>query len=508
MQATSNRSKTNRPMIPSSVRSFIDGESWAQAASAATIPCISPADESVLTELHEADQHQVDAAVASARRAFDSGPWPRMSVAERKRILLQIQQKIVDHADELARLESIDAGLPLQGVVLGHVPRAAINFEFFAEVISQGAGEAYTQTHPYLSYVSREPVGVGALIGPWNISLGLCTMKIASCIAFGNTCVIKPSEYTPLSMRRFVELMHETDIPAGVVNLVNGSGQITGDALVSHPDIDVVSFTGGTETARVIMRSAAEYLKPVAFELGGKSANIICASANLERALDGALFSIFSNNGEQCLAGSRVLVQRTIADEFIGRFVARTKNIRVGDPLNPETELGPLCYAGHLKKVLSYVDIARKEGDELLTGGKRHADFERGYYIEPTAVLAKSNKSRVCQEEIFGPFASFIVFDDVDEAISIANDSDFGLVGYIWSEDLPTVMKVSRSVRAGTIWANTPMTREMRAPFGGYKSSGIGRDSARDCMEFFTEAKTTTLPTEDFSFQRFGDQES
>jgi acyl-CoA reductase-like NAD-dependent aldehyde dehydrogenase len=508
MQVMSTGSKTKRPKIPSSVTSFIDGESWTQDASVSTIPCISPADESVLTELHEADQDQVDAAVTAARRAFDSGAWPRLSVAERKRILLQIQQKIIEHSDELARLESVDAGLPLQGVALGQVPRAAINFEFFAEVISQGAGEAYTQTHPYLSYVTREPVGVGALIGPWNVSLGLCTMKIASCIAFGNTCVIKPSEYTPLSMRRFMELLHETDIPAGVVNLVNGSGQVTGDALVSHPDVDVVSFTGGTETARIIMRSAAEGLKPVAFELGGKSANIICASANLERALDGALCSIFSNNGEQCLAGSRVLVQRSIADEFIDKFVARAKNIRVGDPLNPETEIGPLCYEGHLNKVLSYVDIAREEGDELLTGGKRHADFERGYYFEPTAVLATGNKARVCQEEIFGPFASFIVFDDVDEAISIANDSSFGLVAYVWSEDLPTVMKVSKNVRAGTIWTNTPMTRELRAPFGGYKSSGIGRDSARDCMEFFTEAKTTTLPTEDFSFQRFGTQES
>jgi acyl-CoA reductase-like NAD-dependent aldehyde dehydrogenase len=492
------------PKIPSAIPGIVDGMPAEAESVAKRIPCISPADESVLTQLIEADVGAVDIAVAAARRAFDHGSWPRMSVAGRQRSLMQIQQKILDHAEELARLECMDAGLPLQSIRAAHVPRAAMNFSFFAEVIGQEAGETYTQTEPYLSYVTREPAGVGVLIGPWNMSLGLCTMKIASCIAFGNTCVVKPSEYTPLSMHRFVELIHETDIPPGVVNLVNGRGQVTGNALTRHSDVDRISFTGGTETAARIMTSGAAQLTPVAFELGGKSANIITNTANIDRALDGALVSIFSGNGQQCLAGSRILVQRSIADAFIEKFVARCRNIRVGDPMSPKTEIGPLCYAEHLSKVLSYVDIAREEGGELLTGGKRHPDFDRGFYMEPTAMLASGNQTRVCQEEIFGPFAAFLHFDDIDEAISIANDTSFGLVAYIWSEHQPTIMKVSREIRAGTIWVNTPMTRELRAPFGGYKLSGIGRDSARDCMSFFTEAKTTTIPLTDFTMPQFG----
>lgn len=492
------------PKIPAAIPSIVDGRPVETDASATTIPCISPADEAVLTELHEADAGTVDAAVAAARRAFDHGRWPRMGVAERQHILMQIRQTIVDHADELAHLECIDAGLPLKSVTAMHVPRAAMNFSFFAEVIGQEAGETYTQTEPYLSYVTREPAGVGALLGPWNMSLGLCTMKIASCIAFGNTCVVKPSEYTPLSMHRLVELIHETDLPPGVVNLVNGRGQVTGSALTNHADIDRISFTGSTATGALIMAGSGAQLTPVAFELGGKSANIIADTANLDRALDGALFGIFNGNGQQCLAGSRILVQRSIADAFIAKFVERCQNIRVGDPLHPDTEIGPLCYEAHLNKVLSYVDIAHAEGGELLTGGKRHADFDRGFYMEPTAVLASGNQTRVCQDEIFGPFAAFLIFDEIDEAISIANETRFGLVAYIWSEHMPTIMKASREIRAGTIWVNTPMTRELRAPFGGYQLSGIGRDSATDCMNFFTEAKTTTIPLADFTMQQFG----
>jgi acyl-CoA reductase-like NAD-dependent aldehyde dehydrogenase len=305
-------------------------------------------------------------------------------------------------------------------------------------------------------------------------------------------------------MHRLVELIHETDLPPGVVNLVNGRGQVTGSALTNHADIDRISFTGSTATGALIMAGSGAQLTPVAFELGGKSANIIADTANLDRALDGALFGIFNGNGQQCLAGSRILVQRSIADAFMAKFVERCRNIRVGDPLHPDTEIGPLCYEAHLNKVLSYVDIARAEGGELLTGGKRHADFDRGFYMEPTAILASGNQTRVCQDEIFGPFAAFLIFDEIDEAISIANETRFGLVAYIWSEHMPTIMKASREIRAGTIWVNTPMTRELRAPFGGYQLSGIGRDSATDCMNFFTEAKTTTIPLADFTMQQFG----
>ncbi len=496
------RSKARFP-IPEVATSFINGASVG-AAGGHRIPVISPATEELISELREADADEVAAAVAAARNAFDKGPWPRMSVDERKKIMLQIKDVLMKHADELAYLETMNAGLAVTHVRGFHVPRMGFNFEFFAEVASQAAGDAYTQTKPYLSIVTREPIGVGALIGPWNAPLALCSMKIASCIAFGNTCVLKPSEFTPLSLRRVVELINTTDIPKGVVNLVNGRGQTTGDALVSHPGVDVVSFTGGTTTGRAIASRAGQGLKPVALELGGKSANIITATANMERALDGSLLGIYSNNGQQCLAGSRILLDRKIADSFVAKFVERSKKIIVGDPLEQKTNIGPLAYEGHMKRVLSYVDIAKQDGAELLTGGAAHPGFNKGYYMQPTAVMAKSNAARVCQEEIFGPFATFLVYDDIDEAIAIANQSDFGLVGYVWSEHLPTAMKVSQNVRAGTIWVNTPLTRELRAPFGGYKHSGIGRDSAEDCKMFFTEAKTTTIPLEDFPMAKWG----
>ena len=484
--------------------SFIGGESVNPSGAGEDIPVISPITEQQISLLREASIEEVDTAVQTARDAFENGPWRHMSVDARKKVMLQIQDVLLSNADELAYLESINAGLAMGYVKGFHVVRTGWNFEFFAEVASQATGEAYTQTKPYISIVTREPVGVGALIGPWNAPLALCSMKIASCIAFGNTCVLKPSEFTPLSLRRVVELIHETDIPKGVVNLVNGRGHVTGDALVSHPEVDVVSFTGGTKTGAMIAARSGEGLKPVALELGGKSANIIAASANIERALDGAILGIYSNNGQQCLAGSRILVERSIADEFIEKFVARSKNIKVGDPMDEATEIGPVCYQAHMDRVLSFVDVAKQDGGELLTGGKRDERHETGLYLEPTAVMAKSNEAQVCQEEIFGPFATFLTYDDHDEALAIANDSEFGLVGYIWSDHLPTVMKASQEMRAGTIWVNTPMTRELRAPFGGYKKSGIGRDSAKDCLQFFTEEKTTTIPTETFPMAKWG----
>jgi acyl-CoA reductase-like NAD-dependent aldehyde dehydrogenase len=385
-----------------------------------------------------------------------------------------------------------------------HVQRMARNFEFFAEVASTAHGETYTQTAGYLTYVTREPKGVAACIAPWNAPLALASMRIATCIPWGNTCVLKPSEHTPLSMRRMVEILHEAGLPPGVVNLVNGRGSVTGEALVSHPGIDMVGFTGGTATGRSIAATAGRNLKPVALELGGKSANIVFDTADVARALDGALAGIYGNNGQQCLAGSRILLQRGIADAFIERFVARSRRIRLGDPLHPDTEIGPLAFRDHMERVLAFVDVARADGATLLTGGRRADTPSRGWFVEPTAVLAPDNRARVCQEEIFGPFATFLVFDTLEEAIRLANDSKFGLVNYVWSEDLATVMRCSREIRAGTVWANTPMMRELRAPFGGYKDSGIGRDGPGSSLDFFTELKATIIPIDPVKMHRFG----
>jgi acyl-CoA reductase-like NAD-dependent aldehyde dehydrogenase len=485
------------------VSSLIDGESVPPKATGFDIDVVNPTTEQVISRLREADADEVDAAVCSARRAFDSGPWPRMDINQRKDILYAIRDHLRKNAEELAYLECLNSGLPLQSVRV-HVERMARNFEFFAEVASNVHGETYTQTAGYLTYVTREPKGVAGCISPWNAPLTLSSMRVASCIAWGNTCVLKPSEFTPLSVRRMVEIFYEAGLPPGVVNLVNGRGSVTGNALISHPGIDMVGFTGGTATGRAIAEIAGRQLKPVALELGGKSANIIFDTADVEKALDGALAGIFANNGQQCLAGSRILVQRGIADALIERFVARARKIRIGDPMLETTEIGPLAFRAHLERVLSYVDVARSDGATLLTGGKRATVTEKGWFMEPTAVMATSNDARVCQEEIFGPFATFLTFDTLDEAIQIANDSKFGLVNYVWSEDLHTVMRCSRDIRAGTVWVNTPMMRELRAPFGGYKESGIGRDGPQASLEFFTELKSTIIPIDPIKMRRFG----
>ena len=490
------------PIVPQ-VTSLIDGKPVAPRATGEDLEIVNPATEAVLTSLREADAEEVDAAVRSARRAFDQGPWPRMDINDRKDILYSIRDHLRKHAEELAYLECLNTGLPLQSV-RGHVARMARNFEFFAEVASNVHGETYTQTAGFLTYVTREPKGVAGCIAPWNAPLALASMRVATCIPFGNTCVLKPSEYTPLSMLRMVEIFHEAGLPPGVVNLVNGRGAVTGNALVAHPGIDMVGFTGGTVTGRAIAAAAGRNLKPVALELGGKSANIIFESANFEQALDGALDSIYRNNGQQCLAGSRILVQRSIAKRFIEAFVERARRIRIGDPLQADTELGPLAFRQHMERVLSFAEVARSDGAKLLTGGKRAAAQPRGWFIEPTAVLAADNDARVCREEIFGPFATFLEFDTLDEAIAIANASNFGLVNYVWSQDLNVAMRCSRDIRAGTVWINTPMMRELRAPFGGYKESGIGRDGPQASLEFFTELKATIIPIDGVKMHRFG----
>lgn len=490
--------------IDDRVSSFIDGRRQDPSRPGFRMPVINPATERPVSELREDDAEDVGRAVAAARQAFDGGRWSKLGFLERKKIIRRALDHVLAHADELAFIDCVDTGVPLWDIRGRKMQRVADNFEFFLEVASTAAGESYQQDERYLTVVTREPVGVAAIIAPWNSPLSLASMQIAPCIVFGNTCVVKPSEHTPLSLLRFVELLHEGGLPPGVVNLVNGRGPITGAELVKSKGVDLVKFVGGTETGKLIMANAAQGLKEVGLELGGKSAMIVFEEADPEKALDGALLGIYSNNGQQCLAGSRILVQRSIADDFMRRFVERARRIRVGDPLHPDTEMGPLAFKAHYERVLSYVDIATSQGAELLTGGRRPEGLDTGYYISPTAVLAPANDLRVCQEEIFGPFAAFLTFETVDEAIEIANASDFGLVSYIWSESLHTVMQASRGIRAGTIWVNTPLVREIRAPFGGFKHSGIGRDGRSASLDFYTESKTTTIPIEGLSLRKLG----
>ena len=489
--------------VPQRITSIIDGAISAPGAGQ-ELPAINPADESQLAVLHEDGAARVDAAVGAARAAFDSGPWPRMAFAERRRIMDRVRETLLAHAEELAYLDCLDTGIPLWDIRGRKISRVADNFQFAMDVASTTSGETYEQHPQYLTFVTRAPVGVAAIVAPWNSPLSLASMQIAPCIAFGNTCVLKPSEFTPVSLFRMIQLMHEAGLPPGVVNLVNGRGEVTGAHLVAHPGVDLVKFTGGTGTGKRIMAEASRTLKKVGLELGGKSANIIFADADFDSAVTGALLSIFSNNGQQCLAGSRILVHRPIADRFIAAFAERVRNIKVGHPLAADTEIGPLAYEAHYRRVLSFVDIARKEGAEVIAGGGRAPGFDKGYYFQPTAVLAPSNALRVCREEIFGPFATLQVFDTEDEAIAIANDSEFGLMGYVWTRDIGRALAVTRRIDAGTLLVNTPAVREVRAPFGGYKQSGIGRDGLEGSLEFFTETKTTTLPVAPLQLRPIG----
>ena len=488
---------------PKLTNSWINNES--NHGSGIEIPIFYPATGQQVSVLIEDTSDDVDKAVNSARKTFDNSNWSKLSTEKRIEILESCRQTVLDNAEELARLECLATGLILREIKGFHVQRAAYNFRFFAQYISQAHGERYDNTEGYLTLVNREPAGVVGLIAPWNAPLALATMKIAAAIAFGNCAVLKPSEQTPFSLAKLVSLLKDI-LPAGVLNLVNGRGSVTGARLVAHPSIDRISFTGGTVTGRQVMMEAGKQLTPCTMELGGKSANIIFASADYERALDGALIGIYSNNGQQCLAGSRILVEDKIFEQFVNAFIERTKNIKVGDPLKNETEIGPIASKQHMERILSYANLAEQDGDEILVGGKRLSNQENGYFIEPTAVLAKSNNSRTCQEEIFGPFASFVSFKTEEEAINLANDTEFGLVSYVWSDHMPTILKVSDAMRSGVVWVNTPMMRELRAPFGGFGNSGVGREGGYSCEQFYTEEKTVSIPKSPLTLKGYGRQ--
>ena len=484
--------------------SFIDGK-WVTGEGAARVPIVSPMTEETIAEIAEADAAEVDRAVQAARAAFASGEWRRSTVAHRQQVLRRVAALIRERKEEIADREVCNTGVPIKQVLGRHVLRAAANFEFFADFIGQSHNESYEQEAPYLTIVRREPVGVAALVAPWNAPLALATMEMAGALAFGNCAILKPSELTPLEFVPLMEILKEAGIPDGVVGLVNGTGPETGAALVGHPGVDAVAFIGGTETGRHIARAAAGNLSKYTAELGGKSANIITANCDLERALDASLIGIFSNNGQQCLAGSRILVEAPVAERFIEKFVARAQALRIGDPYDPETELGPVISRAQYERVLGF---ARGEGVEVLTGGKRAEGFDKGFYVEPTVARARDNSMPVCQEEIFGPFATFLTYETIDEAIAIANDSEFGLVAYLWSDDLPTVMRVQDALEAGTIWVNTQVARDLRAPFGGYKNSGVGRTGGLSSRALFTEEKVVTIPMESFPIARLGTGDS
>ena len=472
------------------VRLFIDG-AWTDAQSGRTFDSLNPATGARLATIHEAGAEDVDRAVRAARRAFDEGPWPRLPIAERCRILNRIADIILRRKDELARLESLDSGKPIRESMEIDIPRAAYNFQFFADFFKYAHTECLPLDDRALTYVRRQPVGVAALITPWNLPLYLTTWKVAPCLGAGNTCVVKPAELTPVTAAVLAEIAQEAELPAGVLNVVQGFGpSAAGEFLTRHPAVNLISFTGETTTGKAIMAAASSTLKRLSFELGGKGAAIVFEDASLDEAMPVALRAAFQNQGEVCLAGSRLLVQQSTYDEVLERLTGAAKEIRVGDPLDPTTQMGALVSEDHLAKVSSYVDIARDEGARVLCGGKRPDEMQRGSFYLPTVIDRLQPISRVCREEIFGPVVTVMPFKDEAEAVSIANDTQYGLSAVVCTRDLNRAHRVAAQLQAGTVWINCWMLRDLRAPFGGFKSSGIGREGGHYSLEFFTEAKS------------------
>lgn len=474
---------------------YINGR-YVDSSNDETFNVTNPATQETIAYVSEATEGDVDKACRAARDAFENGPWRTMTVAERCAKLRRMAEIILERKEEIARLDAMDVGKPYQSAVLHEVPRAASNIKFFADFMEKQGGEVYPMEDEYLNYTRYEPVGVAALITPWNVPFMLTTWKLGPCLAAGNTAVIKPAETTPLSVSLLGEIAKEAGIPDGVVNVVHGLGSVVGTALTTHPEVDLISFTGSTATGKRIMKNGADSLKRVAFELGGKAANIVFEDANLDKAIPVSIHAAFMNSGQVCLAGSRILVQRPIFDEFLSRFKQAAMDLKVGDPQNADTKMGPVVSEEHYKKVTSYLEIAKEENATLICGGKRPElpDYlQNGYYLEPTVYVQENSKSRICQEEIFGPIVTIIPFDTEEEALEIANDTEYGLNGVVWTDNLQRAHRISHNVRAGTIWVNCWFVRDLRAPFGGFKKSGIGREGGHHSMEFFTEAKNICI---------------
>lgn len=478
------------------VKLYINGE-YIESSANQLFEVKNPATQEVIARVHEATVEDVDLAARAAREAFENGPWRTMPLSERCNKIRRMAEIILERREELARLEALDVGKPYKVALEREIPRAAHNLKFFADFMEQQGGEVYPMEENFINYTRYEPVGVAGLITPWNLPFMLTTWKLGPCLAAGNTAVIKPAEVTPLTVSLLGEIAKEAGIPDGVVNVVHGfGGGSAGEFITTHPEVDLISFTGETTTGKVIMKNGADTLKKVSFELGGKAANIIFDDADLDKAIPESIQAAFMNSGQVCLAGSRILVQRTILDEFLNRFKEQVAALVVGDPQDPATNMGPLVSEEHYNKVISYLDIAKDEGSTLIYGGKRPnlpEHLSTGYYLEPTIYLQENPKARICQEEIFGPIVTIIPFDTEEEALSIANSTEYGLNGIVWTENLTRAHRISHQVRAGTIWVNCWFVRDLRAPFGGFKKSGVGREGGHHSLEFFTEAKNICI---------------
>jgi len=468
---------------------FIDGR-FVDAESGETLATLNPHDNSTIAEVALAGPADVDKAVAAATRAFPA--WSRMAAADRGRVLLRLADLIEANAEELARLESLDTGHPIRDSRALDVPRTAACFRYFGGMADKFQGDVVPVEAGFLNYLTRDAVGVVGQVVPWNFPLMFTSWKMAPALAAGNTIVMKPSEITPLTSLKIAELMSEAGLPDGVVNMVPGLGAVAGQAIAEHAGIAKVAFTGSTATGRRIVQASAGNLKKVQLELGGKGANIVFDDANLNAAINGSAWAIFHNQGQACIAGSRLILHERIADEFLDRFVALARTVRLGNPLDAATEMGPLTSRLHRDRVLGYVDIARSQEGEVLTGGKAPdaPELAHGCYVEPTIVKVRSARDRVAQEEVFGPFVTVLTFKDDAEALTIANGTDYGLGSGLWTTNLQRAHRVARDLHAGMVWINSYKRVNPGSPFGGVGQSGYGREMGFDAMREYTQVKS------------------
>ena len=476
------------------IKNFIDGE-FRQPEHQQFLDNYCPATGDVYGTIPDSEATDVELAYRAAQRAFPA--WSKLAHDERSRLLLRLSERIEANLDRLALAESRDNGKPVSLARSVDIPRAASNFRFFASALTQFAGESHETlgARAAINFTLRRPLGVVGCISPWNLPLYLFTWKIAPALAMGNCVVAKPSEVTPATAYLLGELCNEAGIPPGVLNIVHGRGPTAGQAIVEHPGIKAISFTGGTATGAHLARTAAPLFKKLSLELGGKNPNLIFADCDFEQMLETTLRSSFANQGQICLCGSRILVERPIYEKFKTAFLNRVAQLKVGHPERADSNLGALVSEAHLKKVQSYIDLTEAEGGRILFGGKRVSvpDYEGGYYLQPTVIEVNSNDCRLNQEEIFGPVVTLMPFDTEAEALQLANGVRYGLSATVWTKNLPRTLRVASELQAGIVWVNTWMLRDLRTPFGGTKDSGVGREGGWEAMRFFTEAKNVCL---------------
>jgi 5-carboxymethyl-2-hydroxymuconic-semialdehyde dehydrogenase len=483
-------------------RHFIAG-AFVESAAGGSFETLDPTTNQVLAKAAEGRAEDIDAAVVAARQAFDSGPWPRLSARERAATLRRIADLIRERAEDFIEREVLDIGMPI-AQMRGLAARAAQNFDYYAGVISELHGRSFQVGEDFLNYTIHKPVGVAGLIMPWNAPLMLSTWRIAPALAAGNTIVLKPAEWSPLTATLLAEVMFEAELPSGAFNLVQGFGETAGAPLSAHPGVDLICFTGETTTGQTIIAAGAPTLKRSSVELGGKSPVVVFADADAELCVDAALAQIFTMNGQRCTAGSRLLVEAPLYEEIVAAVAARARNVRVGDPLDQGTELGPLIRPEHHERVLGYVDSAREQGARVLAGGKPPDDLPEGNFLEATVIADVDESMRVFQEEIFGPVLVAMPFVDEEEAIHLANATQYGLAAYVWTNDIKRAHRVAHAIDTGMCWINSQNVRDLRTPFGGTKASGIGREGGDYAFEFYCETEIVHVALGSHPIPRLG----